>query len=110
MARKGFVVEFVFGWIECDGRKVFLLLIGLIQPIVTFADVRSENLQTSIVGEKNERRPLIVAHTDQILNLACFQLHLHLTEAHMARTDHQDHGIVRHLSHRRDQSRVFRDL
>jgi hypothetical protein len=90
MARKGFVVEFVFGWIECDGRKVFLLLIGLIQPIVTFADVRSENLQ--------------------ILNLACFQLHLHLTEAHMARTDHQDHGIVRHLSHRRDQSRVFRDL
>ena len=110
VTRKCVVVEFVFGQIELDGRKVFLLRRRLIERIIAFVQVRGENLPISLVSEKDERRPLIVTYADEMLDVACFQLHLHCTPSKVCRTDHQDQRIVRHLSDRRDHSRMFRDL
>ena len=100
---------FVFGQIEFDGRERFLLG-KVIEPVIAFLRVRGETLPISIISEKNEHRALIVTLTDQILDLACWQLHLQFSHSHECRPDQQDHRIVRHWAHRRDQSRIFTDL
>ena len=96
MRRLRWIVErrFFYG-VQFDQWRRFLLLIGLLQPVVGLVHFH---------GEKNEGGALIDSRRHPVLNLGRFQLHFHLVRSHVRRSDDQNDWTVRHLAHREDQA------